>query len=267
MEGSRSGKLTCKHRLAEDALVEPFQRASGLSPQQFTASDRDFTDAIDSAVASRKAGSQPSTPHRDANLKRPINPAFSGASTTSADLSPEARRKRTRDIMSGAAFASTYSSPLSRNGGNSRTGDELSSSAPQTPTKRTLRDRSSIKEARIFDPSEQDRTPTKKVKQLHTPNTDERVNHSAKRRAIAASQSSTSSPSKPAAMPEKRATSLVGYPAGEPFRLGRSEVMGEWKSKNSSDRVQAYIAALERCSDQQGWEDGEVVGQLHLPLG
>ncbi|UZJ52817.1 hypothetical protein CBS101457_002137 [Exobasidium rhododendri] len=274
--------------LSEDAQMEPFQKVSGLSPQQFMASDRDFTEAIETASATRNAITLPSTPHRDAAFRKPVDAAFSEASSSSAsqDLSPEARLKRTRDIMSGAAFAKTNSSPLSRSTTYSR--DYIDdASEPHTPTKRALRDRTTIKERQIFDPSIYDQTPTKKVLSPHRPDVNLTLSRSgnallphtsggstalrlSKNRHVDAMDSigaeSATSPLKRRLVRERRTKIITGYPAGEPFRVGRSEVIGEWTSRNSKDRVQRCIVALQHCQDQQGWQEGEVVGQLHLPL-
>jgi hypothetical protein len=208
----------------------------------------------------------PTTPSRDASLRRRSAGTTSGTSSSpvSQDMSPEARMKRTRDIMSGAAFATTRSSPLSRVG-NSRSRED-DDSEPQTPTKYALRDRSSIKETHIFDPSHDDKTPTKRVQLPQTRDHTESSGLSTRMPVSASTEVSTKTAMDQAPKSDRRQSAVFGYPAGEPLRMGRTEILGDWTSRNSRERVQRYIAALQKCKDSQGWQDGEVIGQLHLPL-
>jgi hypothetical protein len=161
--------------------------------------------------------------------------------------------------MSGAAFAPNYSdsSPIGR---RSQIDD---ASAPSTPTKMALRDRSSIKEVQRYDLAEYEVTPTKKTVVFEkAPSTSQ-----ASKRSHAAIEEVPASPSKQTKPAERRRHKiLVGYPLGEPLRKGRLEYVGEWDSFQASKRVKQYIAALDRCRDTSGWEQGEVVGKIRVTI-
>jgi hypothetical protein len=209
--------------------MEVFQRASGLSPQQFVNSDRDLEDAIESAATHRKMASLPSTPRRDRVLRNPVDAAFSGASSSgsqSQDQSPGARMKRAREIMRGTAFATTNSSPLSRSR-IIRNQEEVipAGSSPPTPSKRTLRDRSSIKETRIFDPSDVEKTPTKvNIALATTPTSNKGTSQQRKRRIDGVSHDKAEE--LPSGEKRGRHTAVVGSPFGEPFRTAQEARRG-----------------------------------------
>ena len=245
--------------------MEPFQQASGLTPLQFIASERDFGEAIQAAAtASRHSRSLPTTPHRNA-LRQPVDPAWTSASSSSPSQqqTPEALRKRARDVMSGAAFAKTSSSPLHvRNRAQDADVDD-DSVGPETPTKRRLRDRSSIKETRIFDPSQEATTPTKR---FLNPNRSGVEASESKKRSF--ETATAQEPPRKGGLPAKRhgIQVMVGYPAGEPFRTGRSEVMGKWDASGCRERMQQYVTALQRTREAVDWEPDQVVGQLRVDL-
>lgn len=259
-------------RLAEDAQVEPFQNASGISRQQFTASEKDLTPAFQSVSLSRPSTSLPSTPQRNAMYRNfiPSSSSSSSASISSsakstAELTPEAKFQRAKDVISGAAFASTSSksSPLFNRVAavsdfNSHNG------TPQTPTSRRLSDRSSIKETHIFDPSDLDTTPTKKSVVFDTSTLAHSGGQSKKRSQEVIEQVDLVPRKALLASKRRRHKILIGYPAGEPLRKGRFEVMGEWDDSHCKERVKKYMEALQRCQDSSGWQADEVMGEIQL---
>ena len=76
----------------------------------------------------------------------------------------------------------------------------------------------------------------------------------------------TMSPSKQVKEVQKRRKLILEYPAGEPLRVGRAEMIGEWDNRNSKDRIQRVLAALEKYSGPDEWESGQTVGLLKLDL-
>lgn len=242
--------------------MEPFQKSSGLSPKAFADSAEELLAAIQSSRAS-VSSSNPSTPRRN-GIYRNFEPSSSSSSQqhpspTSQDQTPEARAKRAREFVTRATLASSNNnSPL---GKRRRTGEDASA-PPSTPTSRTLRDRSSIKEAHIFDPSAYDITPTKKTVVFDASSINQ-----ASRRPRQVDEVVPASPSKERAKKavagKRRHKVLVGYPAGEPLQKADREYLGEWNSSRCKSKIQQCIAAVEKCRDTTGWEQG---GQLLLEL-
>lgn len=249
--------------------MNPFQTASGLSRQQFLASEKELTPAFQSVALSRSSTSLPTTPRKNAMYRNfiPSSSSTSGSlsspTKSSIEMTPEAKLQRAKDVMSGAAFVSNKSSPLSNRlrGNNS---DHGYNSTPQTPTSRRLRDRSSIKETHIFDPSDIDNTPTKKRVVLATP-TSAHVDRQSRKRPQEAMEEELTPRKVPSL--KRRHRILIGYPAGEPLRRGGFEVMGEWDgSHHCKERLNRYLEALQHCQDLSGWEPYEVMGEINLSI-
>jgi hypothetical protein len=242
--------------------MEPFQKRSGLSPKAFADSAVELSAALQN-TRTPVTSSNPSTPRRN-GIYRNYEPSSSSSSQqqqpspASQDQTPEARAKRARDFVARGTFSSNNNSPLTKRG----VGEDTS--APSTPTSRTLRDRSSIKEVHIFDPSAYDTTPTKKSVVFDAST----ISQSSKRtrQAVEEVPASPSKRAKAAAAVKRRHKVLVGYPAGEPLRKAGLEYLGEWNSNRCKHHIQQYIAAVEKCRDSTGWEEGEVLGQLRLAL-
>ena len=238
--------LSNRPRLADRPSSAAFQKASGLSPAQFSASEKELQPGIQII---NKAPS--SSSRREGQLE--------GSGSVMAP-STDLLAKWAQDMKSGI-------SPVKRNlsGPSTPRSNRILSdtSSPITPSRSGLRDRSSIKEKRVFDPSPI-ATPTKarKLSANSTPslsplkrttvsqNTPQRVeSQSSSKRNEEANRLNATSKTTPIARLAQVTRREPIYPVSFGFDLvGTDEE--KWSEFKALKRIKRCIDALEKMKKE-----------------
>lgn len=219
-----------KHSLTEDADARAFQRASGLAPSQFTSSSNDLAPAMQSERRRTFEKIQFSTPTKS-------TAQFALPTTSPAERTPEALAQRAKDVVSGALFKK---SPASN----------PHESPSHGTSSHKLRDRRSIRERTIYDPSP-DVTPTKRRKLTPLTSRNDVDSPSKKHarigKAYSAQSADVPSLNSPTVVTlrdleiETLSHTSTGVP-DYPFTLGPAPPKDAWNREEALERIQSSLS-------------------------